>query len=140
MQHKHVQVILDMNVCKHLFYHLMKKETFQYQPLDKNVCLFYFHIKFNFIIYILGLLSPHNAQIGDSRDNLSGSKSGGDSVSVERTRKEKFRLALRSVSKVAFSQLGLGKLHLRLKMTIEILVNFFRWSRCWLCYSWRINI
>ena len=65
--------------------------------------------KLNPIIFIAGLLSPDNAFIIDSRDNLSGSKSLGDSMSTEQTRKEKFRQALRSVSKVAFSQLGLGK-------------------------------
>lgn len=57
----------------------------------------------------LGFLSPDGTFAIDSGDNLSGSKSGGDSISIERTRKEKFRHALRSVSKVAFSQLGLGK-------------------------------
>ena len=36
-------------------------------------------------------------------------KSSPDSVSVERTRQDKFRRAFRTVSKVAFSQLGLGK-------------------------------
>ncbi|CAF1160534.1 unnamed protein product [Adineta ricciae] len=56
------------------------------------------------------LLSPDSTYVIDSRDNLSGSKSAADSVSIERTRKEKFRHALRSVSKVAFSQLGLGGL------------------------------
>ncbi|CAF0854241.1 unnamed protein product [Rotaria sordida] len=56
------------------------------------------------------LLSANIPPLSDSRDNLSVSKSGGDSVSVEQTRKEKFRRALRSVSKVAFSQLGLGGL------------------------------
>ena len=60
-------------------------------------------------VFLLGLLSPDSSYVIDSRDNLSGSKSAADSVSIERTRKEKFRHALRSVSKVAFSQLGLGK-------------------------------
>ncbi len=111
--HKYVQVILNMNVCKHLFYHLTKKETFHYQQLNINVwILFNFNIKINSIIYILGFLSPDNALINGSRDTFSASKSGGDSVSIERTRKEKFRHALRSISKVAFSQLGLGMLHL----------------------------
>ncbi len=62
------------------------------------------------MISILGILSSDGTYVTDSGDNLS--KSGGDSISIERTRKEKFRHALRSVSKVAFSQLGLGKLHL----------------------------
>lgn len=35
--------------------------------------------------------------------------SGRESISIERTRKERFRHALRTVSKVAFSQLGLGR-------------------------------
>ncbi|CAF3143707.1 unnamed protein product [Rotaria socialis] len=56
------------------------------------------------------ILSPDGTPLPDSRDNLSVSKSGGDSASIEQTRKEKFRQALRSVSKVAFSQLGLGGL------------------------------
>ncbi|CAF1153553.1 unnamed protein product [Rotaria sp. Silwood1] len=55
-------------------------------------------------------LSPTHAPLTDSHDNISGSKSGGDSASLEQTRKAKFRHALRSVSKVAFSQLGLGGL------------------------------
>jgi hypothetical protein len=59
------------------------------------------------MIYILGILASDGTYATDSGDNLS--KSGGDSESIERTRKEKFRHALRSVSKVAFSQLGLGK-------------------------------
>jgi hypothetical protein len=54
-------------------------------------------------------LSPDDAEILDSRDNLTILKSSGDNISIERTRKDKFRHALRSVSKVAFSQLGLGK-------------------------------
>jgi len=57
----------------------------------------------------LGFLSPGDAGILDSQDNLTILKSGGDRISIERTRKSKFRHALRSVSKVAFSQLGLGK-------------------------------
>ena len=57
----------------------------------------------------LGFLSPDGTFAIESGD--SASKSGGDTVSIERTRKEKFRHALRSVSKVAFSQLGLGKRH-----------------------------
>jgi len=103
-----------MNVCKHLFYHLTKKETFHYQQPNINVCIVCYNIKINSIIYIIGLLSPDTAFITDSPDNLSESKSAADSASIERTRKEKFRHALRSVSKVAFSQLGLGKLHLRI--------------------------
>jgi hypothetical protein len=53
IQHKHVPVILNMNVCKHLFYHLMKKETFHYQQLNINVWsfFFYFNIHINFLNY-----------------------------------------------------------------------------------------
>ena len=36
-------------------------------------------------------------------------KSASANISIERTRKDRFRQVLRSVSKVAFSQLGLGK-------------------------------
>ncbi|CAF3726586.1 unnamed protein product [Adineta steineri] len=56
------------------------------------------------------LLSPDSAFVIDSHDNISGPKSGGDNLSMEQTRQEKFRQILRSVSKVAFSQLGLGGL------------------------------
>ena len=46
----------------------------------------------------------------DSHESFNASKAGGsETVSLERTRKDKFRRALRSVSKVAFSQLGLGE-------------------------------
>lgn len=53
--------------------------------------------------------SPHAFSI-DCRDNSTVSKTDADGVVSERTRKEKFRHAVRSVSKVAFSQLGLGGL------------------------------
>jgi hypothetical protein len=76
----------------------------------KRMKSFYFRIKITSIHYISGFLSPNTAFLIDSRDNLSASKSGGDSASIERTRREKFRHALRSISKVAFSQLGLGGL------------------------------
>ena len=89
----------------------MKKETFHYQQGNINVNILRISSSSYSIISISGLFSPDGVFITDSRDNLSGSKSGGDSVSIERTRKEKFRHALRSVSKVAFSQLGLGKFH-----------------------------
>ncbi|CAF0995578.1 unnamed protein product [Adineta ricciae] len=46
----------------------------------------------------------------DSGENVTISKAIADEISVERTRKQKFRHALRTVSKVAFSQLGLGGL------------------------------
>ncbi|UJR15434.1 hypothetical protein I4U23_002377 [Adineta vaga] len=50
---------------------------------------------------------PHFSDVGD---NVTILKSFEDSISIERTRKQKFRHALRTVSKVAFSQLGLGGL------------------------------
>lgn len=113
--HKLAQLMPNMSVCKHLFYHLMMKETFQYQQRNTNVCsLTFSKPQTGFIIIILGMLSPDGLHLVDSRDNLSGSKSAGDSASVEQTRREKFRHALRSVSKVAFSQLGLGMLDLKL--------------------------
>ncbi len=54
-------------------------------------------------------MSPDDTEIRDSQDTFTILKSADDSISIERTRKDKFRHALRSVSKVAFSQLGLGK-------------------------------
>ena len=57
----------------------------------------------------IGLLSPNHGAGGEYRDDLSAAKSVGDSASIEQTRKEKLRQALRSISKVAFSQIGLGK-------------------------------
>ncbi len=111
MHHKLVQVIRDMNVCKHLFYHLMKKETFHCLQLKAHVCIcigkFFFK---NLIYFFLGLFSNDDTRILDSRDNL---KSMADTLSIERTRKDKFRHAVRTVSKVAFSQLGLGKLTIK---------------------------
>lgn len=53
---------------------------------------------------VLGYLSQDD---GDRRGTLMNLKSA--NVSIERTRKDRFRQVLRSVSKVAFSQLGLGK-------------------------------
>jgi hypothetical protein len=47
MHHKYVQVKRNMNVCKHLFYHLMKKETFQYLQRKLNAVSFYFEIFFS---------------------------------------------------------------------------------------------
>ncbi|CAF2166519.1 unnamed protein product [Rotaria magnacalcarata] len=52
--------------------------------------------------------SSYDGQTNDSRSQLTILKPGPGSVSIERTRKDKFRHALRAVSKVAFSQLGLG--------------------------------
>jgi len=76
-------------------------------PATKNKRMNFYNVEISSNIYILGFLSPDRTF--DSPDTLSATKSGGDSVSIERTRKEKFRHALRSISKVAFSQLGLGK-------------------------------
>ncbi|CAF4353584.1 unnamed protein product [Rotaria socialis] len=52
--------------------------------------------------------SSYDGQPNDSGNQLTILKPGPGSVSIERTRKGKFRHALRTVSKVAFSQLGLG--------------------------------
>ena len=54
--------------------------------------------------------SPNQTFSIEFRDNRTGSKGSAGNSSIQRTRKEKFRHALRSVSKVAFSQLGLGQL------------------------------
>lgn len=80
-------------------------------PATKHKRMLNYMIKIIFQVFIfinIGFRSPDNV---DSRDNISTSKSGGDSISIERTRKERFRHALRTVSKVAFSQLGLGNIH-----------------------------
>lgn len=53
--------------------------------------------------------SPHQSFNIEGRENRTGSKASTGTTLIERTRKEKFRHALRSISKVAFSQLGLGK-------------------------------
>ena len=57
-------------------------------------------------LLFLGYLSQDH---GDRRDTLMTLKSASAGVSIERTRKERFRQAIRSVTRVAFSQLGLGK-------------------------------
>lgn len=43
MLHKDERHIRNMNVCKHLSYHLMKKETFHYQHGNINVLFVLFH-------------------------------------------------------------------------------------------------
>ncbi len=50
-----------------------------------------------------------DAELLSSRETIKILKAGDDKISIERTRRDKFREAFRSVSKVAFSQLGLGK-------------------------------
>lgn len=79
---------------------------------------------------------------GDRRETLMTLKSGSGGVSIERTRKDRFRQAVRSVTKVAFSQLGLGKwTHCRRKLRI-VVVFFcsFRWFSRWLRHSWWFNL
>jgi len=102
----------------------MKKETFHCLQLKAHVCIcigkFFFK---NLIYFFLGLLSNDDTRILDSRDNLAISKSMADSLSIERTRKDKFRHAIRTVSKVAFSQLGLGKLTIKI-IVIKVGENF----------------
>lgn len=63
----------------------------------------------NVFSVVLEYLTSADIDILDSRDSLILYKPGATSISVERTRKDRFHSALRSVSKVAFSQLGLGK-------------------------------
>jgi hypothetical protein len=69
---------------------------------------------------LLGFLSPDAARMLDSRETLTISKSVADSISIERTKRDKFRHALRSISKVAFSQLGLGIYKPKQKSTLQI--------------------
>lgn len=57
----------------------------------------------------LGFLSSDDVQIVDSRSQLSITKTSPANSTIERTRKDRVRHALGTASKVAFSQLGLGK-------------------------------
>ncbi|CAF1196120.1 unnamed protein product [Rotaria sp. Silwood1] len=54
------------------------------------------------------LSSPDDTQASDSANQVTILKPSPGSISIERTRKDRFRHAVRTVSKVAFSQLGLG--------------------------------
>ncbi|CAF4844833.1 unnamed protein product, partial [Rotaria sp. Silwood1] len=53
------------------------------------------------------LSSPDDTQASDSANQVTILKPSPGSISIERTRKDRFRHAVRTVSKVAFSQLGL---------------------------------
>ncbi|CAF4225881.1 unnamed protein product, partial [Adineta steineri] len=55
-------------------------------------------------------LSDDHTYFSELKDNLTISKSITDGISIERTRRQKIQDAIKTVSKVAFSQLGLGGL------------------------------
>ncbi|CAF0985054.1 unnamed protein product [Adineta steineri] len=55
-------------------------------------------------------LSDDHTYFSESKDNLTISKSITDGISIEKTRRQKIQDAIKTVSKVAFSQLGLGGL------------------------------